>query len=60
MLQDTVRLAQLNRRYRKVARTKGGNGTVTPLEVFHESEIVLGYMVKRLSAYGGCLGSRRR
>ena len=24
------------------------------------SEIVLGYMVKRLSAHGGCLGSKRR
>ena len=23
-------------------------------------EFVLGYMVKRLSAYGGCLGSKRR
>ena len=24
------------------------------------SEFVLGYMVKRLSAHGGCLGSKRR
>ncbi len=57
---DPVRLARPNRQYRKVTRTKGGNGTVMPLEVFHESEFVLGYMVKRLSAYGGCLGSKRR
>ena len=25
-----------------------------------DSEYVLGYMVKQLSAYGGCLGSKRR
>jgi hypothetical protein len=26
----------------------------------HPEQIVWGYMVKRLSAYGGCLGGRRR
>ena len=29
-------------------------------EVFSKSGNVLGYMTKRLSAHGGCLGGRRR
>ena len=45
----------IRQEYKQVVCTEGNNKFV-----FHSKQSVLGYMVKRLSAHGGCLGGRRR